>query len=59
MEIIFEAFFSWWRQICHSSLLMTKGVAYATGILSDRKAEEEKRDNTASFATQKLFSFAQ
>lgn len=35
-----EAFISEWRETCRSSLLMSKGLAYAICISSDRKAGE-------------------
>jgi len=37
-----EAFISEWRETCRSALLMSKGLAYATCVLSDIKAGEEQ-----------------
>lgn len=58
MEIIFLRILEW-KEACWSSLLMNKGLAYATCVSSDRKHGKEKWENTACKDTQWTFSFAQ
>lgn len=58
MEIIFLRILEW-KEACWSSLLMNKGLAYATCVSSDRKHGKEKWENTACKDTQRTFSFAQ